>query len=288
MALGIKQALSGGYTRVFVHTTGLAAKPHVLLIAGVSLFLITVRFSWVPRSLSAYAVVTKPEKLTSRFTRLMGFHFPVTMIHAMLYFTVCQIFDDLETYHLTLPSPSKDPRTQMQSRHEIHAGLMHLSQLETRLVVFFGGLLALNAIWLIAMTDRQDPMPGWFWGLNNALFSIIAVGLWFGLRHDSEAVRVTAVFVAFTVNGVIDLIFTSEYYVLFYGEVPKPRRLMGAIERVLAKIFGGRETAAPEAVPVSTDPPETLVKGLTDLAELHAMGSLTDAEFAAAKSRLLG
>ncbi len=230
MALGVKQAVSGGYTRVFSDPTGPTAKPAVLIIVGVALFLLTVRFFWVPRSLSAYAVVTKTDQLTSRFTRLMGFHFPIVMVHAMLFYTICQIFDDLATYRLELPAQAP----------AVHAATAHVWHLETRLVVIYGALLALNAIWLMSSTDRRDPMPGWFWALNNSLFFVLAVVAWFALHDASEALRVGIVAALFATNGVIDLVFTSEYYVLFYGDIKQPRRIMRAVGAFVESPFRRR------------------------------------------------
>jgi hypothetical protein len=48
----------------------------------------------------------------------------------------------------------------------------------------------------------------------------------------------------------------------------------------------GAAPAAPEPAPASE--PDGLVAGLTQLADLHSAGTLSDAEFAAAKARLLG
>jgi hypothetical protein len=219
MALGIRQAALGGYARIFA-PAGPGAQSGVLLAALVALFLLAVRFFWVPRSLYSYAVVTKTGEVKKRFFRLMAIHFPVVVVHAILFFAVCQLFAELAMDHSAAQNP------------------IHLLHLESELVLVYGVLLALNGVWLMSMTPTNDPMPGYFWGMNNVGFVVIAVVLWFVLPvfmpGMSDAVLTIVVLGLYVLNGVVDLLCTSQYYILFDSEIARSTTLNTA-ERFVQK-----------------------------------------------------
>jgi len=223
MALGVRQAALGGYARLFDPPHGPGPAVSVIVIAVLALFLLAIRFFWVPRSLYAYSVVTKQDKIKKRFRRLMVCHFPIVVIHAILFFVVCQVFADLAVEHDALTNPG------------------HLANLESELVLVYGILLTLNGVWLIAMTDHRDPMPGYFWGINNVVFVALGIVVWFGLPqmiHISHATLTVVALALLIANGAVDLRFTAPYYLLFDSEVVRGRTMDALGEVVVHGVVG--------------------------------------------------
>lgn len=216
MALGVRQAALGGYTRLFA-PGGPGTQTGVLVAALVALFLLAVRFFWVPRSLYSYAVVTKEDEVKKRFFRLMAIHFPIAVVHAILFFAVCELFAELATDHSAVRNPT------------------HLLHLESELILVYGVLLALNGVWLVSMTSSNDPVPGYFWGMNNVGFVALAVGLWFALPAlmpgISHATLTVVILGLYALNGVVDLCFTSQYYILFESDIKDRGPTLRAVER---------------------------------------------------------
>jgi hypothetical protein len=69
----------------------------------------------------------------------------------------------------------------------------------------------------------------------------------------------------------------------------RPRTQQGAYNRELQQRFDAtRRAALPTPAPAPIDTPRPSLDALKELAGLHESGALTDAEFAAAKAKLLG
>jgi hypothetical protein len=222
MALGFQEAAQGGYARIFGSEVHPGASGSVLVVAAVALLLLAVRFFWVPRSLYAYVLVgfrDKSSELTNRFARLMGIHFPIAVVHAILFYVACRLFEDVA-----------GAKTGQRADH-----------LLTELVFIYGGLLLLNGVWLASMTSRSRPIPGMFWASNNLLFVAAAAVTWFGILgigvSVSRSMLCAIVLSVFVLNGAVDLYVTSPYYVLFDSQIPDgdKRALLRFVERLFLK-----------------------------------------------------
>jgi hypothetical protein len=157
--------------------------------------LLAMRFFWVSRNLYAYALFqsgTKTEK--EIFRPLMLYHFPITLIHAVLFFFICEAFVEMAASVQTEHGPA------------IH------------FVVIYAALLLINAVWLFAITPKSNPWPGRkVWATSNLIHALIVFGVltafWiFGFSIVALLIATCALFV---LNSVIDLHQAAEYYILF-------------------------------------------------------------------------
>jgi hypothetical protein len=70
--------------------------------------------------------------------------------------------------------------------------------------------------------------------------------------------------------------------------LPRSRQQQDAYNQQLREAYASTRRVAPSAPQPSTAPSRGSLADLKELAELHRSGVLTDAEFAAAKARVLG
>ena len=70
--------------------------------------------------------------------------------------------------------------------------------------------------------------------------------------------------------------------------LPRSRTQQEAYNRQLREAYASTRRVAPPAPGSSTPPPGDPIAHVKELAQLHQSGVLTDAEFAAAKAKVLG
>jgi len=200
MVLGFKNALEKSYELFLAPFAGPPARlPHeVLLIALLAIMLLGSRFFWVPRNLHALAY-GEPRCTANRSRRLTMFHFPITLIHAVLFYCICQAWVEIVTSRAVTTSPAAH----------------HLA---IRFVELFASLLLLNGIWLLATFPFDRAKPETRWGLSNVVFAAVAlvgVALANELFHKSTDTLIITASVLFLANGVLDVIMAGKAYMVF-------------------------------------------------------------------------
>jgi hypothetical protein len=203
MVLGFKNALERSYG-VFVSPLEgpQGGLPHpVLILALAAIMLLGLRFFWVPRNL--YAYVLKPlsdsSKLQARMRIMTAVHFPIVLVHALLFFAVCEAYVDL-----------------VKSNASLASGLV--VTLTGRFVFLFAGLLLVNGVWLLATFGVKLGTAEGRWALSNVVFGLLALLdalLVLEVFEASVGVLAISVSILFLLNGAIDLIFASKWYIEF-------------------------------------------------------------------------
>lgn len=200
MVLGFKNALEKSYSLFISPFEEPPGKlPHlVLLLALVAIMLLGLRFFWVTRNLYEF-VLTPSSDIRRRMRATTLVHFPITLVHALLFFAVCQAYAEIVTRNATVSS-----------------GLA--VDLVARFVFIFAGLLLLNGAWLLATFKPAKGKPESIWGYSNVLFAALAAAdVWLVLdviRAPLIALAISACAV-FIVNSLIDLWRAGEWYIQF-------------------------------------------------------------------------
>jgi hypothetical protein len=197
MGLGLKITCEAFYLVIFVpHSSKTGTlSPYLLSFAFLTIMLLAMRFFWVSRNLYGYALRSLESKSEKEvFRPLMLCHFPIALIHAILFFFICEAFVEMAA-----------------SSQSAHSPVVHF-------VALYATLLLLNALWLYGITPRDKPWPARkVWARSNlthallVVMVLIAFGVW---SLSIPALLVTACGL-FTLNSVIDLHQAAEYYILF-------------------------------------------------------------------------
>jgi hypothetical protein len=208
MVLGFKNALEHSY-RLFLSPLDAprgALSHGALLGALAAIMLLGLRFFWVIRNL--YAYVLKPMKDGSKPTKanvqrrmsvMTAVHFPITLLHALLFFSICEAYVDLVT-----------------SKPKLAPGLA--ATLSGRFVFLFAGLLLLNGIWLVCTFGLDRNRAEGRWALSNIGFALLAgidALLVLEVFRGSPDVLVVSACILFLVNGGLDLRMASSSYIEF-------------------------------------------------------------------------
>jgi hypothetical protein len=197
MTLGLKISFEALYPVIFrPQSSGPGAlSPYLVGFAFLTIMLLAMRFFWVLRNLYAYALhslKTKSEK--DVFRPLMLYHFPIALLHAVLFFFICEAFVEMTLRAQSANSP-----------------VVHF-------VAIYAALLLLNALWLFAITPSDRPGPArTVWARSNLAHAALAFAVLaaFGLCDFSVVALLIAACAIFTFNSVIDLHQAAEYYILF-------------------------------------------------------------------------
>jgi|GEM_PF-3010155 len=182
----------------------------VVFLIVVTIMLLGLRFFWVPRNLYAYLLVSK-HPLEKRLRRMTLLHFPIVLIHALLFYCVCQAFVDVAS-----------------STAPLHSSLAR--DLATRFVLFYAGLLLVNGAWLLlGFGNPSRATAEWIWGWNNVAATLLAVVAWifFEVLDMPVVAFLSIAAMIFAANSLIDLWKASAHYILFPkwtadGEGPVP------------------------------------------------------------------
>ena len=242
MTLGFKEVVEAAYG-VFVPPT--SSKPgglqiSVAVLALLSIVLLTIRFFWVPRNLYAYVVSKLEEnrresdRRESVFTRVMIVHFPIVLAHSLLFAMVCRAFVDLIA----------------PAEHKVHASHADLA---FRFVSLYAGLLLLNAVWLLVITQSDDREPSTRWAYNNLVCVLLAVGAIDAFeKHElSTSLLIGVASVLYLGNGLLDLVKTAPYYILFEHKrrVPDPMLVVLDDPPTSLSPSGGTTSSTPTRAP---------------------------------------
>jgi hypothetical protein len=214
MVLGFKNALEKSYSVFISPFEAPPGKlPHlVLLLALIAVMLLGLRFFWVVRNLYEF-VLTPTSNIRRRLRATAILHFPITLVHALLFFAICQAYAEIVTTNATVTSALA-------------------VDLVARFVFLFAGLLFLNGAWLLATFRPDWSQPEGIWGYSNVLFAALgALNVWVVLdliRASPTALAISAC-ALFIVNSVIDLWFAGDSYIQFpQGARPATCRWPGA------------------------------------------------------------
>ena len=199
IVLGFKNALEVSYDLFLSPLSAPSgALPHWVVLSTLgSIMLLGLRFFWVPRNLYAY-VLASPLTLKKRLQRMTVLHVPITLIHALLFFCVCEAYADLASSNVSSASTLAEDLT-------------------TRVVAFYAALLLLNSGWLLSIGSRGSSKAEGIWGWNNLVCgSAVVIILLLFKASALPTITFTLLAVAvFVINGVLDLWLASEYYILF-------------------------------------------------------------------------
>lgn len=209
--LGFRSALEAAYPAIVhpLHHGQVALGHPVLLLALSTLMLLGLRFFWVTRNLYALVIDHPREKAKERLGMVVRLHFPITLLHAVLFFVLCDIYRSMAKASL---SESVKP-------------------LVDRFALFTIILLALNGVWLLLTflpihlgkpgAERDETRPAVVWATLNIVFSLLAAGWIYGLAPaitSSMTLVLTVVSVLFLLNSVLDLGSTASSYIEFPGK----------------------------------------------------------------------
>jgi hypothetical protein len=208
MVLGFKNALEKSYQLFLSPLEGPQGRlPHpVLLVALAAIMLLGLRFFWVTRNLYAYVLKpmkggAKPTKanIKRRMSVMTTVHFPITLLHALLFFAICEAYVDLVKSEPTLTSALAVTLT-------------------GRFVFLFAGLLLLNGVWLVCTFGLDLNTGEGRWALSNIGFALLAgldALLVLEVFHGSVNVLALSTCGLFLVNGMLDLVVASSSYIEF-------------------------------------------------------------------------
>jgi hypothetical protein len=201
MTFGLKIAFEALYPVIFAPHSPKVGTLSPLLISFVffALMLLAMRFFWVIRNLYAYVLESinpnpEPTNEEKVFRRLMLYHFPIALIHAVLFFFICEAFVEITA-----------------SAQPAHNPVIHF-------VGLYVALLLLNGLWLLKVTPKENPGPAkTVWATNNLIFGVLGFGvlLAFGIWSFSVNILLIAACVLFIINSVRDLRKAAAYYILF-------------------------------------------------------------------------
>jgi hypothetical protein len=119
-------------------------------------------------------------------------HFPLLFLHAVLFYILCRIYQDICIYGLK----------------------PHYS---SSFVEAYGGLLALNVVWLLLLRHkRQDTGLEKLWMVNNAVSAMAAFAWLAAFKHCniSPEVQLFVASALFAMNSAIDLFGASHAYIM--------------------------------------------------------------------------
>lgn len=200
MVLGLKVAAESFYPALFSRgqLRSDALSPVLVSLTFVLILLLAIRFSWVPRILYEYVHrYIDSQKVLDRkktFRPLMLYHFPIALVHTLLFFAICEAFAEMTT-----------------STSNSHAPIIHFVWISIVLLV-------VNAAWLRWVTPSESTGPGRkVWARNNIICAGLAgaVLLGFYLAGFSVVVLLIGALAIFFANSVLDLVMAAENYILF-------------------------------------------------------------------------
>ncbi len=200
MTLGLKVAVEALYPTLFSSERAAngSLSPVLLTLTFMVILVLAIRFFWVPRNLYAYVrrhLSDKDEdEMKDVFRPLMLYHFPIALVHTVLFFGICEAFAEMNT-----------------STQASHAPIVHF-------VWIYISLLALNAGWLFALAPSGGDGPERaVWARSNAICTLVAGGVLAGfyLADFSVIALLLGTGAVFMANSVLDLRKAADKYILF-------------------------------------------------------------------------
>lgn len=213
LILGFRNALEAAYPLILhptVHHPGQIANP-VLLLVLFSIMLLGLRFFWITRNLYALIIDTQLEETVAkkRIAQIVRYRFTITLLHAILFFVLCDTFAAL-------------------AKLKPHTNFATVKPLVNEFILITVLLLALNGLWLLWTFGRDQRkhgfrhcarQPALRWAGLNLAFVILATA-WLHWSHAFTSSFATILIVAsllFLANSVLDLALTADSYIIFPG-----------------------------------------------------------------------
>jgi hypothetical protein len=210
--LGFRSALEAAYPIIvhpLAHTAGQLGHL-VLLLALSTIMLLGLRFFWVTRNLYTLVIDTPLDEADKRIAAIVRYHFAITLLHAIIFFVLCDSFRSLVEL-------------------KPHAAISVVKPLVDRFILVTVILLMLNGVWLLVTflpthirkpEQRDVTRAAVTWaGLNIAFAALATIWLYgsHAITSSMSAVLVVASIV-FLANSVLDLYCTAESYIKFPGK----------------------------------------------------------------------
>ena len=202
MVFGVEKVVEASYgvliSRELVRRS--ASLELALCLLLLAIVLLSMRFFWVPRNINSYIVNWFDELQEKVFSRVTMIHFPIALLHAVLFYYLCQAFVDM-----VAAGPEVESRAMAY-----HAA---------RFVLLYASLLLLNAVWLFWITPRRTRQrsPGGIWAYNNIGFFVLVI-VAFAVCRSAGLPNLLLILLAcalFIANSVIDLALAAKYYILY-------------------------------------------------------------------------
>ncbi len=196
MTLGLERIAESVFQTFVAHSYAEAGYTGLMLIKGVlsaALALLGIRFMSAPRNIRRFVLAHAHdgEEMRRRKVRTVTtVHLPVLLLHALLFFVLCQMVLEMKSVQ--------------EAWHEM-----------PRMVWLYGGLLALNAAWLMFLVsgrEEREPENVWIW--NNGLFAVtmvLTLLVWRFFAYPQWALFAVIACLLF-LNSFIDLSRTAESY----------------------------------------------------------------------------
>lgn len=202
MVLGLERVIEASYDLFISAEAGSRdwiVEAELALILS-TILLLSIRFFWVPRNLNSYIVQWFPETGEKVFSRMTMIHFPIALVHAVLFYYICHSFVDM-----VVAGPEVVPND--------------LSSQVGRFSLLYAALLVLNSAWLhwITPPEYRAQSPGGIWASNNLWFSaaaLVGFALWRIVDFPTTGF-VLGVCALFLANSFIDLAVAAKYYILY-------------------------------------------------------------------------
>jgi GNAT superfamily N-acetyltransferase len=167
------------------------------MVAVILLFfalgLLGIRFFWATGNIRRFVLhgvtdLKRPPNTTS----LLLFHFPLLILHAVLFFFLCRFYQDICTYGL----------------HDSYV---------LGLLLVFTFLLVLNVAWLTLLRmKRVDRGPEFLWMANNIAFAVLGIVAYQVFYHCHVEVNTQLVLTGLLIlsNSILDFALTGGTYFL--------------------------------------------------------------------------
>lgn len=200
MALGLKVAAEALYPALFAREKAEVGSfsPSLVLGSFLVILCLAIRFSWIPRNLYEYVRRHLNGGTDAEMTRasrlLMLCHFPIALVHTLLFFGVCEAFAEMTEHSNSSLAP-----------------VLHFVCIST-------ALLVLNSFWLLFLLRRNDAAPDHrFWAKNNLICALLVAALVaaYSVFDFSVAALLVGALVIFFFNSMFDLVVSADGYVRF-------------------------------------------------------------------------
>ncbi len=196
LIFGFQKVVEASYVQLIGDPTAAAlpstVKKALLPCLAIVLSALGTRFFWAVGNIRRF-VLQRVAQLDPPSRRILVIaHLPLLFLHAVLFYVLCRIYQDICMFGLKPHYASS-------------------------FVQAYGALLTLNVAWLLLLRHkRQDTGPERLWISNNILFAIAAF-VWLALFKHSQISPEIQLFVAcglFFANSAIDLLKASHAYVM--------------------------------------------------------------------------
>jgi GNAT superfamily N-acetyltransferase len=164
----------------------------VVILLFFALGLLGIRFFWATGNIRRFVLHGVTELQPPNTRSLLFFHFPLLILHAVLFFFLCRFYQDICTNGL----------------HDSYV---------LGLLIVFTFLLALNVAWLTLLRmKRVDRGPEFLWMANNIAFALLGIVAYQVFYHCHVEVNTQLFLTGLLVlsNSILDFLLTGGTYFL--------------------------------------------------------------------------